>query len=439
MITFRLLGPVEAERDHAPVTIGGERQRAVLAVLLLNANRVVPIAQIIDGVWADRPPSRALNTVQVYVSALRRALDPDLIKTQGRGYRLRADLHTLDLLEFLSAAGEGRRLLETHHYAEAAERFHHALGLWRGPALGDLGDAPFAQTELVTLEESRLAAVEARIDADLAIGRDADLVAELRTLVGEHPLRERFRGLLAEALYRAGRQADALAVFRETRSVLAAELWADPSPALRALEQTILTHSMLERVQLSHRPYLLMHDGGGRQLIVVLDPARSPMRLGRRSTNEICLGWDAEVSRRHADLEHTDDGWTLVDDELSRNGSFVDGERVRGRRRLQDAQMIRLGGTILLFRTSGALPTATGVGSDITADARVRAAAELSPEERALLDALASGTDTEDHHNADRLDALRRRFDVVGLPLSERDEVMLRRARAIGALSTRRA
>lgn len=438
MIRFSLLGPVEALRDGARVALGGARQRAVLAVLLLNANRVVPITQIIEGVWADRAPNRAFNTVQVYVSALRRALDPDLIETHGRGYRLQADQHTLDLHEFLASAAEGRRLLETHNYADAAARFHHALGLWRGPALGDLSDVAFAHAELVALEESRLAALEARIDADLAVGRDTDLVAELRVLVGEHPLRERFRGLLAEALYRAGRQADALAVFRDTRAVLAAELGVDPSPELRALEQTILTQSALERVQRSDRPFLLHHDGGGRQQIVVLDPTRSPLSLGRRSANDICLGWDPEVSRQHALLEHTDGGWSLVDDELSRNGSFVDGERVRGRHRLQDAQVIRLGGTVLLFRSSGALVLRTGAGSGITADARVRTAAELEPDERALLGALATGEIVDDHRNADRLDALRRRFDVADIPLGERDEVMLQRARAIGAIPTQR-
>jgi DNA-binding SARP family transcriptional activator len=237
VIRFSLLGPVEAHRDGARVPLGGPKQRAVLALLLLNANRTVQVSQIIDGVWGEGAPQRAVNTVQVYVSGLRRALDPQpsagLLTTHGTGYLLRADERSLDLLEFLSAAADGRRAMTEGRPADASDRLRHALGLWRGRALADVADEPFAETELAALEETRLATVEARVGADLAAGRDAELVAELRTLVAEHPLRERFRGLLAEALYRGGRQADALAVFREARKVLGEELGVDPPPSSR--------------------------------------------------------------------------------------------------------------------------------------------------------------------------------------------------------------
>ena len=415
----------------------------MLALLLLNANRVVPIGQIVNGVWAGRAPDRAVNAVQVYVSNLRRVLDPKpptgpaerLLATREPGYSLQADERSLDLLEFLAAAADGRRKLERGRYAEAAERLRHALGLWRGPALADVADAPFAEAEVAALEESRLAALEARVAADLAVGHDAELVAELRTLVAQHPLRERFHGLLMEALYRGGRQADALAVFREARAVLAEELGVDPSPELRALHETVLAQRELGRAHRQARPFLLLHDGGGNPQVVALDPGRAPLTLGRRSSSDISLNWDPEVSRLHARLEHTDDGWALVDDG-SRNGSFVDGERVSGRRDLQDAQVIRLGGTVMVYRASGGPAPRPVPDSAVTSDAWVRSASQVAPDERALLRALADGSlpAAPDAELQARLDALRRRFGVSTLPVAQRDEALVRRARALGAL-----
>jgi DNA-binding SARP family transcriptional activator len=429
VIRFNLLGPVEAHRDGQRLPLGGPKQRAVLAMLLLNANRVVQVGQIIDGVWGEHPPERAVNAVQVYVSGLRRALRPaDLLSTRGTGYLLGADEHTLDLLEFVNGTAAGRRAMDEGRYTEAAERLRAALGLWRGRALADLADEPFAEAEAAALEETRLATVEARVEADLAAGRDAELVAELRSLVAEYPLRERFRGLLAEALYRAGRQAEALEVFRVARRVLADELGVDPSPELRALEQTILEQGELGRAHRDGRPFLLLHDGGGEQQVVPLEPARSPMTIGRRPTNDICLGWDKEVSREHARLEFTDGCWELVDDGVSRNGSFVDGERIRGRYRLRDAQIVRLGGTVLLYRTSPVTATRPDTTLGATEDARVRIANQLDATERAVLTELARG------RRVAGVESLWRRFGVEGLPDRERDAAVLDLARAIGAV-----
>jgi DNA-binding SARP family transcriptional activator len=435
VIRFSLLGPVQAHRDGVAVALGGPKQRAVLALLLLNANRTVQVSQIIDGVWGEGAPARAVNTVQVYVSGLRRALEPQpagepadrLLSTHGTGYLLRADEHSLDLLEFYAAAADGRRALAEGRPGDAAAPLRHALGLWRGRPLADVADEPFAETELAALEETRLATVEARVAADLAAGRDAELVAELRTLVSEHPLRERFRGLLAEALYRGGRQADALAVFREARRVLAEELGVDPSPELQSLERTILEHGRLDRAHRDGRPFLLLHEGGS-QRVIALEPGRSPVRIGRSPANDIALDWDREVSREHARLEHDGAGWALVDDGISRNGSFVDGERVLGRRRLQDAQILRLGRTVLLYRTSGVPAQRPAPALGATVDAPSEASTRLTAHERELLAALATG------RRPAGVEVLWRRFDVEDLPEAERAAVVLRLARAVGVM-----
>lgn len=439
MIRLRILGPVEADRDGVPVPLGGRQQRAVLAILLLNTNRVVPIPEIVDGVWPDRPPERAVNTVQVYVSALRRALGPHaggepLISTHGRGYRLRVDEDSFDLLAFLAAAAAGHRLMEGRRYATASERLQGALGLWRGPALSEFVDEPFAQIELVALEESRLAALEARIEADLLLGRHADVLPELPPLVAAHPLRERLRGLQIEALYRAGRQADALAAYQDVRRTLADELGIDPGPPLQALHRTVLAQGELRGVDGgADRPFLLLHDGAGEQRRVPLDPVRSPVGVGRRGDNDVCLAWDPEVSRAHARLEHTRDGWTLVDDGLSRNGSFVDGERVHGRRPLSDAQVLRFGRTVIVYRVTGAPGSPVEATSGVTRDASIRSASQLEPPERAVLEALARGEPVTADAAAD-LTLLHHRFGVADLPAGARDAELLRRARAIGVL-----
>ncbi|WP_219415042.1 BTAD domain-containing putative transcriptional regulator [Pseudonocardia nigra] len=360
MIEFRLLGAVEVVRDGRPLALGGPKQRAVLAIRLLGADRVVPLHRIIDGVWGERAGPNTANTVQVYVSNLRRALGPDrgLLVTRDTGYTVTLDGHELDVLRFLAASTEGRRLLEGNRYTEAADRLRAALGRWRGPALGDLAAEPFAAPEIAALEESRLATVEARIEADLALGRAAETVGELRTLVAAHQLRERFAALLMEALYRTGRRADALEVHRAARAVLLEELGADPGPDLRRLEREILAEAELSGVQRFERPFLVLTDGAGSREVVALHAGRSPFTIGRHPGNDLALGWDREVSRTHAHLEHTARGWALVDEGRSRNGSFVNGVRVSGRHELRDREVVRLGRTVLLYRCTTQMPAA---------------------------------------------------------------------------------
>ena len=239
---FGILGPLEVRRSGRAVPLGGPRQRAVLALLLLEANRVVSMDRLAEDVWGGDPPEGWATTLQTYVFHLRQALEPDrargaaggVLVTRDRGYLLRVDREHLDAARFQDGFTAGRAALEAGRYAEAAETLRQALDLWRSPVLADLADYAFTRPEAARLEELRLAALEARIDADLALGRHDALTAELEQLAAEHPLRERLHGQLMLALYRCGRQAEALAAYRRARDLLAGELGIDPGEPLRA-------------------------------------------------------------------------------------------------------------------------------------------------------------------------------------------------------------
>ncbi len=240
-IEYRVLGSLEAFDNGRQLSLGGPRQRAVLALLLLHANEVVPVSRLIDEVWGEEPPETAPNILQGYVSDLRRVLGRDTIETRGRGYVIRVGLGDIDLHRFEQLADQGIEALDDDRPREAAEILREGLDLWRGPALADLLDESFASLAVGRLEELRLAVLEKRIDADLACGRHVEVVAELAALVAEHPLREWFRAQHMLALYRRGRQAEALDSYRSARRILADELGIDPSPALRSLEKAILS------------------------------------------------------------------------------------------------------------------------------------------------------------------------------------------------------
>jgi DNA-binding SARP family transcriptional activator len=235
---FRILGPLEALDGGAPVAVPGIKERGVLAILLLHANELVSADRLIEQLWRDEPPASARKSLQVRVANLRKVLGHggSQIVTQSPGYVLRVEPDQLDLHRF-------ERLVAIADEAEprlAADTLREALALWRGAPLADLGFEEFAQGPIARLEELRLVAVEKRVDAELELGLHADLSPELERLVSEHPLREGLRGRLMLALYRSGRQADALGVYRETRRVLDAELGLEPSPALQRLERAIL-------------------------------------------------------------------------------------------------------------------------------------------------------------------------------------------------------
>jgi DNA-binding SARP family transcriptional activator len=228
---YALLGPLEVRSHGRTIAVGRGKQRALLAVLALNAGRVVPAERLIDELWGDEPPATAGTALQVYVSRLRKSLGPAAIETREPGYLVEGDVDVQRFDQLVSKARGSEP-------PQAAELLNDALGLWRGAALADC-ELPL---EAARLEEQRVAALEQRIEADLASGRSSELVAELESLVAEHPLREPFRVQLMLALYRAGRQAEALDSYRAARATLLDELGIEPSPRLQQLEQAILRH-----------------------------------------------------------------------------------------------------------------------------------------------------------------------------------------------------
>jgi DNA-binding SARP family transcriptional activator/streptogramin lyase len=238
---FRILGPIEVAEGGRPVPLGAAKQRALLAVLLLHPNEVVSSDRLIDEIWRERVPAKAVKSIQVYVSQLRSSLGDDRLETRGPGYRLQVGPHELDAMRFERLLEEGREALVAGDAERAAGTLRAALGLWRGAALTDVAYEEFAQAEIARLEELRLVALEERIEADLALGRHVPLVAELEGLVRATPLRERPRAQLMLALYRSGRQAEALEAYQQARRVLVDELGLEPSRSLQELERAILT------------------------------------------------------------------------------------------------------------------------------------------------------------------------------------------------------
>jgi DNA-binding SARP family transcriptional activator len=241
----RILGPLQLEEGGRRITVGGQRQRAVLASLVLHANEVVPSEQLLVDLWGEDSPPSAANALQAAISRVRRALPPGRLITKAPGYSLWIFPEELDVSQFEQLVFEGREALAAGAAAQAARTLSQALSLWQGPALADFRYEPFAQTEIARLEELHLTCLEERIEADLALGSASVLIAELRQLVAEHPVRERLRGQLMLALYRDGRQTEALEVYREFRIFLQEELGLDTTPLLRELEASILHHDPL--------------------------------------------------------------------------------------------------------------------------------------------------------------------------------------------------
>jgi DNA-binding SARP family transcriptional activator len=235
-LSFRLLGTFEVSRDGEPVELGGQKQRAVLAILALNAGRVVSIDSLVDKLWGEHPPKTAVTSLQNFISQLRKALGTAAVVTKSPGYLLDVAPSQVDINEFERLVREARSLEAGH----AADRLEEAFELWRGRPLADFAFEPFAETEIARLEELRLTALEDRLQTELDSGKSGELVPELEALVSENPLRERPRGHLMLALYRSGRQAEALQVYQDTRRTLVDELGIEPTRALQELHASIL-------------------------------------------------------------------------------------------------------------------------------------------------------------------------------------------------------
>lgn len=295
-IEYRILGPLDALVAGAPVPLGGRHQRAVLALLLAQANEVVTVDRLIDGIWDEGPPETAANLLQGYISQLRKLLGRDTIATRGHGYALIAPDGALDLHRFEQHASSGMAEHASGRAAAAAAELDAALALWRGPALSDVADVPAVRPIAARLDELRLAALERRIGADIDRGRAAEAAAELEPLVAAHPLRERLRGLQMLALYRSGRQADALAAFRDARATLVDELGLEPSAELQGLERAILQQdSSLRPPGSLTPPGDAAPSGAATVLATVLDLAALPLLgalggpLARHRTGELLL------------------------------------------------------------------------------------------------------------------------------------------------------
>ncbi|MEU3463402.1 BTAD domain-containing putative transcriptional regulator [Streptomyces sp. NPDC006733] len=237
---FGILGATQAWNvDGSALVLGGPRRRALLALLLLDAGRVVTPERLIDGLYGEEPPAGVANALQSQVSRLRHVL-PQPVEFSPAGYRLVIDPDDVDAHRFERLSAQGREALAAGDPARAAELLREALALWRGPALADVGDAPFARPQVTRLEELRVSAAEDRMEAELALGGHRELVAGLRELVDAHPLRERLRGQLMRALYGSGRQSEALEAYEAARGELAETLGADPGPELAAVHLAVL-------------------------------------------------------------------------------------------------------------------------------------------------------------------------------------------------------
>jgi DNA-binding SARP family transcriptional activator len=238
-IDARLLGPLELRVGSAAIRLGPRRQRALLARLLLDAGRTVPVGCLVDDLWGEDLPATAVKMVHVHVSRLRKVLPGGILVTRAPGYAADVSAGAVDIVRFEQLHEQGRAALAAGSAAKALRLLREALALWRGPALAEF-DEPFAMVESRRFQELRLACTEDRIEAELALGGHASLVGELDALVAHHPLRERAQRQLMLALYRSGRQAQALAQYRSFRQTLTSELGIEPSSALRALEHSML-------------------------------------------------------------------------------------------------------------------------------------------------------------------------------------------------------
>jgi DNA-binding SARP family transcriptional activator len=369
-VQLSVLGPLAATIDRRPVVLGGAKQQMVLGLLLLNVGQVVPVERMIDWVWPDDDDDgRRTSTLQVYVSNLRRLFGPavdargrPLIATQRPGYVLDADPDEVDVLRFRHHAEEARDAVRQGRPAVAVECYRHALELWRGAPLAGLPIAGSRSGPVVRLESEHLTVVGSLAAAELALGRHRELITELVGWVEEHPHDEQLRGHLMLAMYRAGRQADALACFAQGRARLVDDLGIDPSRELRDLEDRILRQD--PSLDLTPTFGTSAADDGDASTTalrssVVVPPAElevagrrvllhgGSVTIGRLDACDVVID-DPSVSRRHAELRRRGASWHLID-AGSANGTKVNGLAVSDHP-LVDGDVIRVGSQELAFR-----------------------------------------------------------------------------------------
>ena len=367
---FGVLGPLAVEYDGRPLAMGSLKQRLVLAMLLMTANRVVSVDRLTDGLWGEEPPDGAMNTLQAHVSHLRRALAVGdvAILTQPPGYLLRVEPEQVDLLRFEQLTQRANDLADRGHAREALADLTGALQLWRGPALEDLGSSTFGDSARTFLEERRLGVLEDRLTLLGRLGRHQEQIESCEAVLAVHPLREAVWEKLIVALYRSGRQADALAKYRTCRELLQDELGVEPMPRLQQLEQQILNHD--KRLQPARRTTTAMVIASPAQpapsgqvtvlrarrldaALVLGDGSTVPLAertvLGRHRDCDITLE-DPMVSRRHAEIRLTNGSHVLLDLSSS-NGTWVAGRPVL-QHPLRDGDTIKVGDQVLRYRTT---------------------------------------------------------------------------------------
>lgn len=357
-----LLGPLDVRVDGAPARVGGAKQRTVLAALALSPGVVLPVEQVIAAVWGEDPPARSRETVQVYASNLRRVLGNDVLQYRSPGYVLLIAADAVDVGRFRTQMRAARIARHRGDLAAAGELLREALALWRGAPLSGLAPEGAISHEAVLLAAERTAAMEARLDVELELGGARELLRELQVLLSGNPLDEGLAARLMLALYRSGRQADALEVARRMRTRLADELGVDPGPQLRELEAAILAQSPdlllpAARGGTADEPTTRWVPGrtgatlqlpGGRSVTLGDDP----IILGRSDGCEVVLD-HRSVSRRHAVIQPDDDAHAVVD-LGSTNGTRVNGIAFPSgvARRLEDGDEIRVGAIRVRYSSS---------------------------------------------------------------------------------------
>jgi DNA-binding SARP family transcriptional activator len=354
---FGVLGPLQVLVEDEPQALGGPKQRAILALLLLNRNRVVPMDAVSDTVWEDNPPPAVVSSIHVAISGLRRVLAPVSARIGGQletappGYRLSLGDDAYDLALFQRHREAGGRSFRAGDFAAAAAELNRGLALWRGQALADLSRIRFASDFAAAVEEERLTAVELRVDADLRCGRLETLLPELLELTARHTMREHLWAQLATVLYGLNRQAEALSSLRRLREVLDEELGIDPSPSLQELELRILRQDLdVGSVAVVRADELAATVGEPladttAELVCSWGPVHPVFArgviIGRSPDSDIVVA-DDRASRQHAQVSAAAEGFTITD-LRSRNGTYLNGRRVVGEVSLSGGDVIGVG------------------------------------------------------------------------------------------------